>query len=97
MTKLTREEIRAAAPELAAFMDSIREVFPGSKVTYLRIDSLNIEKGLPVDMDCCVKPTDGTPLHILKKQWAEQFKQDIEAHERRMNKPKSRAVGGRKK
>jgi hypothetical protein len=97
MTQPTKDQIRAAAPDMAAFADDMRSVFPGSKVTYLRIDALNLEMGIPIDMDRCAEMTDSTPIHVLKKKWAEQYKQQMEAHERRMNKPKSRAVGGRKK
>lgn len=93
---ITKEQLRAAAPEMAAFVDDMRNVFPGLKVTYVRVDALNFEFGIKPEPQLH-QWADSTPITVLKKRWAEQAKADQLAHERRQNTPKSRAMGGRRK
>jgi hypothetical protein len=81
----TKEQARAAAPELADWVDEVRQVFPGAKVTYLCIPAIGLEVG--------VKPepqthqwADSTTAAETRKLTERQQKEAIEAHKRRQGK-----------
>lgn len=45
-------EVRNEHPDMAAFFDSFRAEFPGSKITYIKTDK--VEFGTAVDPECIV-------------------------------------------
>lgn len=61
-----REELRAAAPELAEFVDECRRVFGEIKITYLKIGE--VEFGSKSDRPA-VHPTDSTPVAEVMAKW----------------------------
>lgn len=65
----TREQLREAAPELASFVDAMREQFGEVKVLHLKVDALGYERGTPVDPNSCAPWVDGTPIYVLKAKW----------------------------
>lgn len=65
-----RQDLRAAAPEFAAFVDKCREVFGDVKVTYMRLpDGREFGKST---RDRAVRPTDTTPVKELQERWQQQ-------------------------
>jgi hypothetical protein len=89
-TTPTKEELREAAPDLAGFVDDVRNVFGPVKITYIKVDSLNFEMGTPIDPVNLVQMANSTPVHVLKEQWKKQAVMDQEAHARRMGKKTAR-------
>ena len=62
-----RDELRAAAPELAAFVDECRRVFGEVKVTYLRLpDGREFGKK---STNAKIHPTDATPVAEVMAKW----------------------------
>ena len=62
-----RDELRAAAPDLAAFVDECRRVFGEVKVTYLRLpDGREFGKR---SQNKLVHPTDARPVHLVMEEW----------------------------
>lgn len=65
-----RDELRAAAPELAKFVDSLRAEFGEVRVTYLRLpDGREFGKST---RDRAVLPADTTPVKQLQDKWQKQ-------------------------
>jgi hypothetical protein len=62
-----REELRAAAPDLAAFVDECRRVFGPVKVTYLRLPDGREFGKQPTDR--IVKPVDGRSGREEMAEW----------------------------
>jgi hypothetical protein len=68
-----RDELRAAAPELAAFVDECRRVFGEVKITYLLLPD-GREFGRKTTNQL-VKPTDARPVHQVMEEWNKIVKQ----------------------
>lgn len=64
-----RKQLREKAPDMAAFVDKMREVFGDVKVVYLKVD--DIELGTPGGQNA-VHPTDTTPVREVQRRWQEQ-------------------------
>ena len=64
--ELMRDKLRAEAPELAAFVDSLRAEFGEIKITYLCICAVEFgsKSTRPI-----VRPTDATPALQLREDW----------------------------
>lgn len=62
-----RDELRAAAPDLAEFVDECRRVFGEVKVTYLLLPD-GREFGRKTTNQL-VKPTDAKPMHLVIEEW----------------------------
>ena len=76
-----RDELRAAAPDLAAFVDECRRVFGQVKVTYLRLpDGREFGKRSTNEL---VRPTDTRPVHQVMEEWNRIVKQRARSRESR--------------
>ena len=64
-----RKQLREKAPDLAEFVDKMREVFGDVKVTYLKVD--DIELGTRGGQNA-VHPTDTRPVGEVIAEWQQK-------------------------
>ena len=72
MTKFTKEQIRAVVPDIAGFVDDIREAFGPVKVTALKVDALGLEMGEFTTPAEPYQEADTKPPAVYQAEWKAQ-------------------------
>lgn len=73
-----KDQLRAAAPDLASFVDAMRRELGPVKISYLKVGDQ--EYGMPTDWSKCVVPSDTVPVKQIQDAWYAGMKAAIATH-----------------